>query len=77
MGVECFNVNSLKIEILKVLQSTRHQHKFNLLGRGSDQGDFERQMGMRLKRSLGALVHICAIFPAAAVALFSHNARSL
>jgi diguanylate cyclase (GGDEF)-like protein len=37
----------LKIAILKALVSVRHQHKFNLLGKGNDQGELERQLGVR------------------------------
>lgn len=37
----------MKIAILKALLSVRHQHKFNLLGKGNDQGDLERQLGVR------------------------------
>lgn len=49
MGVEIPNLKSLKIEILKALRSGGPQHKFNLLGRGSEQGNLERQMGMRFE----------------------------
>lgn len=49
MAVETLNLASLKIGILKVLASVRHQHKFSLLGRGNEQGDLERQLGIRFE----------------------------
>ena len=49
MGNVTLNLNSLKIGILTALQSRRHQHKFNLLGKGSEQGDLERQLGIRFE----------------------------
>ena len=44
-------VRTLKFAILRALAGTRHQHKFNLLGKGSDQGDLERQLGIRFERA--------------------------
>ena len=36
----------LQLAILQTLASVHHQHKFNLLGKGTAQGDLERQMGV-------------------------------
>ncbi len=40
------NVRAAKFEILATLASVRHAHKFTLIGRGSDQGDLERRLGV-------------------------------
>lgn len=39
----------VQLAILTVLASVRHQHKFNLLGRGSDQGMVEGRLGTRFE----------------------------
>src|SRR5436309_1931054 len=49
MAVENLNLRSLQFAILKVLASVRHQHKFNLLGKGEAQGDLERHLGIRFE----------------------------
>jgi hypothetical protein len=40
---------SLKFGILKNLASVRHQHKYNLLGKSNEQGDLERQLGIKFE----------------------------
>ncbi|HXU39243.1 MAG TPA: hypothetical protein VN937_23010 [Blastocatellia bacterium] len=46
---EKLNVRSLQSAILRILASVRHQHKFNLLGKGNAEGDLERQLGIRFE----------------------------
>lgn len=43
------SIRSLKFTILTALSTVRHQHKFNLLGKSSDPGDIERQLGIRFE----------------------------
>jgi diguanylate cyclase (GGDEF)-like protein len=40
-------MRDVQLTILKVLAGVHHQHKFNLLGRGSDQGIVEAELGTR------------------------------
>src|SRR5438552_15086733 len=47
--VENLTKRSLQLAILGALGSVRHQHKFNLLGKGDAQGDLERQLGVRFE----------------------------
>jgi hypothetical protein len=45
------NNRSLKFAVLEVLASTRHAHRFTLLGRGSDKGALEHHLGVRFEPS--------------------------
>src|SRR5205809_7999406 len=49
MAVDNLSLRSLQFTILKALASVRHEHKFNLLGKGNAQGTLERQLGMRFE----------------------------
>src|SRR5437588_12011833 len=41
-----FTMRTLKIEILKALNSTKKDNKMNLIGRGSSPGNLERRLGI-------------------------------